>query len=56
MVCQIRHGHDFFEGIRAQLIDKDRNPKWHPAAFEAVSDADIAAYLEPPASGDLTFE
>jgi enoyl-CoA hydratase len=56
MVCQIRHGHDFFEGIRAQLIDKDRNPKWAPDTLAGVGDADIDAYLEPPASGDLTFE
>ncbi len=56
MVCQIRHGHDFFEGIRAQLIDKDRNPQWQPAQFEAVSDDDVARYLAEPDSGDLTFE
>ncbi len=56
MVCEIRHGHDFFEGIRAQLIDKDRNPLWSPARFEAVSDDDVARHLKEPASGDLTFD
>lgn len=56
MVCQIRHGHDFFEGVRAQLLDKDRNPKWQPATLEAISEIDIAAYLETPESGDLSFE
>ncbi|MEI6418242.1 MAG: enoyl-CoA hydratase/isomerase family protein [Sphingomonadales bacterium] len=55
MVCEIRNGHDFFEGIRAQLIDKDRNPKWQPATFEAVTDADVARHLEVPESGDLSF-
>lgn len=56
MACEIRHGHDFFEGVRAQLLDKDRNPRWSPAAFGDVTDADVARHLREPASGDLTFE
>lgn len=56
MVCAIRHGHDFFEGIRAQLIDKDRNPLWDPAHIEDVSEAEVARHLVEPDSGDLTFE
>ncbi len=55
VVCAIKHGKDFYEGIRAQLIDKDRNPKWSPATFEAVTDADVDRYFEAPAGGDLTF-
>lgn len=31
-------GPDFYEGIRAQIIDKDRNPKWSPATLADVSD------------------
>ncbi|MBB6227944.1 enoyl-CoA hydratase [Polymorphobacter multimanifer] len=56
MVCQIRHGHDFFEGIRAQLIDKDRNPRWSPSRLEDVTDDAIALHLREPDSGDLSFE
>jgi enoyl-CoA hydratase len=40
-------GHDFAEGIRAQVIDKDRKPHWEPARLEDV-DADTAQrYLAP---------
>jgi enoyl-CoA hydratase len=56
MVCEIRHGHDFFEGVRAVLLDKDKNPLWSPARFEDVTEDDIARYLREPDSGDLTFE
>ncbi len=35
--------HDLVEGIRAQLIDKDRNPKWSPAKLAAVTAADVEA-------------
>jgi enoyl-CoA hydratase len=33
-------GHDFIEGIRAQIVDKDRNPRWRPETLEGVT-ADI---------------
>jgi enoyl-CoA hydratase len=32
---------DFFEGIRALLVDKDKSPRWQPADIEAVGDRDI---------------
>jgi enoyl-CoA hydratase len=39
--------HDLVEGIRAQVIDKDRNPKWSPASLAAVTPADVEAYFAP---------
>lgn len=56
IVCAIEHRHDFFEGVRAQLIDKDKAPKWQPPTLSGVSDDMVAAYFEVPAGGDLTFE
>lgn len=46
--------HDLVEGIRAQLVDKDRNPKWSPADLTQCTEADVAAYFAP-ADPDLTF-
>jgi enoyl-CoA hydratase len=34
---------DFAEGVRAQLVDKDRTPAWDPARLEDVDPADVAA-------------
>ncbi|MDR9777361.1 enoyl-CoA hydratase/isomerase family protein [Rhizobium hidalgonense] len=38
---------DFFEGIRAAVIDKDRNPQWSPASVEAVGAATVERFLKP---------
>ena len=39
--------HDFIEGVRALIIDKDNSPKWHPATPEAVTDDWIDAIFAP---------
>ena len=46
--------HDLVEGIRAQIIDKDRNPKWSPATLAEVSAADVDGYFAP-VEDDLSF-
>ncbi|OBF19983.1 enoyl-CoA hydratase/isomerase family protein [Mycobacterium sp. ACS4331] len=52
--CASLRSHDFVEGIRAQLVDKDRNPTWDPSSLEQVRPADVDAYFTP-ADPDLTF-
>ena len=47
VVSRILAGHEFYEGVRAQIIDKDRMPKWDPASLDGVTDAAIAAYFAP---------
>jgi enoyl-CoA hydratase len=53
--CASLRSHDLVEGIRAQLVDKDRNPKWLPASLADVSPSDVETYFMP-AEPDLTFE
>ncbi|OBJ67906.1 enoyl-CoA hydratase/isomerase family protein [Mycobacterium sp. 1274756.6] len=52
--CASLRSHDLVEGIRAQLVDKDRNPKWSPATLAEVTDADVEAYFAP-AQPDLVL-
>ncbi|NSZ03412.1 enoyl-CoA hydratase/isomerase family protein [Agrobacterium tumefaciens] len=42
---EILRQHDFYEGVRAALVDKDRNPRWQPARLEEVREEDIAPYF-----------
>ena len=49
----MRKGSDFYEGIRAVLVDKDHAPKWSPARLEDVDAAMIERFFEKPEGGDL---
>ncbi len=47
IVSRIVEGHDFFEGVRAVIVDKDQKPVWRPDRIDAVDAAAIARYFEP---------
>ncbi|MFE4519010.1 enoyl-CoA hydratase/isomerase family protein [Kitasatospora sp. NPDC056783] len=44
---------DLAEGIRAQVIDKDRSPRWHPPTLSAVEPATVARYFAPLGEREL---
>lgn len=47
---------DFVEGIRAQIIDKDRNPSWKHASVEDLSPVDVTKMLMPVPGIKVVFE
>jgi len=55
IVQRCMDGHDFFEGIRAVLVEKDHAPKWNPDRLDAVAAADVEGYFAPLGARELTF-
>lgn len=52
-----RPGHDMREGIRAQIIDKDRNPQWNPSTLEDVTDDLVESFFsEVPGFPDIDVQ
>ena len=45
MMAHVLMNHDFYEGIRAALIDKDRTPRWSPEKLSEVMPTDVEAYF-----------
>jgi enoyl-CoA hydratase len=45
IVSRIIRGHDFYEGVRAVIVDKDNKPHWQPASLDAASDAEVERHF-----------
>lgn len=55
LACRFLDGHDFYEGVRAALIDKDGKPAWQPARLEDVTPEMVDACFAPLGAGDLAL-
>jgi enoyl-CoA hydratase len=53
IVSRIGDGHDFHEGVRAVLIDKDNQPRWQPASLEEVDRGVIEGHFASLGAQDL---
>ena len=47
IVSRVIEGHDFYEGVRAVIVDKDNKPHWQPAALESVEGAEVERHFAP---------
>ncbi|MET8685257.1 enoyl-CoA hydratase/isomerase family protein [Streptomyces sp. NPDC004732] len=47
---------DLAEGIRAQVIDKDRSPRWNPGTLAEVGTDDVVRFFAPPGDGGLALD
>ncbi len=47
LAVRLATGPDFAEGVRAQLVDRDRNPRWSHARIEDVGRDEVLSYFEP---------
>ena len=51
----MRPDSDFFEGVRALLIDMDQKPRWNPPVIEAVTRSMVEEYFKP-VPNELLFD
>lgn len=56
MVHHFLENGEFYEGVRALLIDKDKTPRWAHARLEDVPQDAVEAVFEPLPQGDLAFD
>jgi enoyl-CoA hydratase len=45
IVSRVLSGHDFYEGVRAVIVDKDNSPEWRPARLEDVTMAEVERHF-----------
>lgn len=56
LACRFIEGRDFYEGVRATIVEKDQKPQWDPARWEDVSDAEVAKYFAPLGPRELAID
>jgi enoyl-CoA hydratase len=55
IVSRVIHGHDFYEGVRAVIVDKDNTPRWRPATLPDVGEAEVERHFAPLGPAELVI-
>ncbi len=55
IVSRVIHGHEFYEGVRAVIVDKDNKPRWQPASLAEVSEAEVDQHFASLGPDELTL-
>lgn len=53
IVSRIAEGRDFYEGVRATIIDRDGRPRWQPDTLDGIAPGFVEAHFAPLEPGDL---
>ena len=56
IVTRVCRSHDFYEGVRAAIVDKDNRPQWRPGAGQRPAPSDIDAYFAPLGADELVLQ
>jgi enoyl-CoA hydratase len=52
IACRVSSRHDFLEGVRALIVDKDNKPAWNPSTLEGVTTAILDEIFAPMPAGE----
>jgi len=55
IMARMMEGHDFYEGVRATLIDKDQSPRWVPPRLDMVSESEIDRFFASLGDEEFTL-
>ncbi len=55
IVSRVLQGHDFYEGVRAVVIDKDNAPRWNPPSLAQVGEAEVERHFAPLGADELAL-
>jgi enoyl-CoA hydratase len=55
VVSRVIHGHDFYEGVRAVIVDKDNRPRWQPETLAGVSEAEVERHFAALGKDELAL-
>jgi enoyl-CoA hydratase len=55
IMARMMEARDFYEGVRAALIDKDQSPRWVPSRLDMVSESEIERFFAPLDDHEFTL-